>query len=716
MVKSVEGGVRRVCATLLIFSFLALKILPQLATTTICAADALCSVGLYAVFSPFPPGEKLERSWQDYTFRKSLLDVVLLAAARGLVLFSAYFFCTFLKPRLVLYWRRRQQRKKRREQALLLKKGALSHLSLSLNSTTTLVNKGSTEFLYLTSFVLFCSLGFVVTKACFYDYNEDAKLYSNFRGFGAVMMFINIGFAALHVFCAKTFDMMATRRRRLQLVTTPTGTSARTASGLQGLAGGAGYYGGLGDHHSIKGAMLESLLVHSDSGHSMEDYGRHGYQGYQDAKHHVQKDLYDSNEWADYRGPHPVPGGSHSSEYGLGISATGEGSQTHEEQFNYTSTDDYGSYGSHGSQDHLSDFGGSNDQGQGQGENSRWVQLTPHLSVHYQEFKSSPDDFSGGEDQEADTEAVLLLHGFYGNVSCWSDAAREVARKSGKRCVVWDRIGFGLSSRPLRGESLGDDHHLEDGGEAGAQGGTGGEEPKPQKQEGEKDLLVPYGSLSHASVALCLCRRLKITRAHVVAHDDAASVALLLASREKRESLARVLGPKDAGAGNLDVRSVCLLHPNTGGEVASKLMEHLITSNIKAAARRHLVRMEVEVALRRQCYRSSAIIPERMHFYKRPLHLNSWERALKYGIQATATRLAGGEDAGLAREVSQRSPEGGTGFRMLVATGAHDSVARPDEVGQLFKPQRVHVFQDCGHLSHEECPDQLVDLLVSFVS
>ena len=105
MVKAREG-VRRACATVLLFSFLAFKVLPQLATTTICAADALCTVGLYAVFSPYPPGEKLLRSWQDYTFRGSLLDVALVSAARGVLLFAAYFFCTFLKPRLVLLWTR----------------------------------------------------------------------------------------------------------------------------------------------------------------------------------------------------------------------------------------------------------------------------------------------------------------------------------------------------------------------------------------------------------------------------------------------------------------------------------------------------------------------------------------------------------------------------------------------------------------------------------
>ena len=45
----------------------------------------------------------------------------------------------------------------------------------------------------------------------------DARLYWNFRGFGAVLMLVSVGFAALHVFCAKTFDIMTRRRKGFSL-------------------------------------------------------------------------------------------------------------------------------------------------------------------------------------------------------------------------------------------------------------------------------------------------------------------------------------------------------------------------------------------------------------------------------------------------------------------------------------------------------------------
>ena len=82
---------------------------------------------------PFLPGEKLRRSWDDYTFHRSLLDVALVSAARGLLIFLAYVFCTIVKPRVVLYYRKRQQLERRRKQRdrgyLSLSRGAVDHLS-----------------------------------------------------------------------------------------------------------------------------------------------------------------------------------------------------------------------------------------------------------------------------------------------------------------------------------------------------------------------------------------------------------------------------------------------------------------------------------------------------------------------------------------------------------------------------------------------------------
>ena len=201
-----------------------------------------------------------------------------------------------------------------------------------------------------------------------------------------------------------------------------------------------------------------------------------------------------------------------------------------------------------------------------------------------------------------------------------------------------------------------------------------------QDQAEARDPAAPYGSEGGAKVALALCRRLRIGAVHVVAHDDAALAAMRLAllsdqqDQQQQQHDSQVSGAQQ-GPG-VRVLSLCLLHPNTHGEVASKLMEHLLTSGIKAAARRHLVRMEVEVALRRQCYRSGTIPADRMHFYKRPLYLRHWERALRLGIQANQRDQDAGE--GLAREIVVSGGEAAGGRRRVrVVRGREDAMVAP---------------------------------------
>ena len=685
MGKSWEG-LTRVCTTLWFFSYLALKILPQLAITTICAADAFCTLALYAVFSPYKPGEKLQKSWENYTFRKSLLDIVFVSAARGALLFTAYLVCTVLKPRIVSLWRNQAYGFGYEASLPLLPK----HYGGGKTR-----NKGSTEYLCFTYFLCFCSLGFIVAKATCYDYAMDAKLYSNFRGFGAVLMLVSVGLAALCVFCAKTFDIMTRRRKRLQLVT-HAGSHLRDMSGLGGATPrdhqaalpGGGFASNAREGGPLKlkvTSQLESIL---DRTWAVSVAGGQGepkpmmVESYEDGYH-----GYDTMVG---RQAHSFPRAA-----GPGTGAD-EDVDSPRDQFNYTSAQDSEAKALMDS--HLplapSKEGGAAWEGsEGSGAESKFANLSP-LTIHYNDFASP-----GSGDQ--DGEAVVILHGFYGNVSCWTEVATEVARRSGKRVVVFDRVGFGLSSRPLRGEGVAG---------AGAGAGKGRGPRRRTKEEKEEALVKPYTSHAHAQVFLCLCRTLGIRRAHVVAHDDAAAVALLLSDGDKRAALAEPLGfAPAAGSLGAEVASVALVHPNMGGDVVSKLMEHFLTSSIKAEACMHLVRIEVEVALRRQCCRSSAITPGRMQFYKRPLHLNHWERALRYSVRAIrADRERESARIDLAaREGSDQDPN------LLVATGAHDSISRPEDLGGAVK---CHIFEDCGHLSHEECPEALVEVLASFLA
>ena len=63
------------------------------------------------------------------------------------------------------------------------------------------------------------------------------------------------------------------------------------------------------------------------------------------------------------------------------------------------------------------------------------------------------------------------------------------------------------------------------------------------------------------------------------------------------------------------------------------------------------------------------------------------------------------------------------GCPVLVATGEHDAVVKPEALREQYAPLLsgngngdVHVFEDCGHLPHEECPADVVDVLTHFIA
>ena len=68
--------------------------------------------------------------------------------------------------------------------------------------------KGSAEFCFSRTSSASPPVGFLVFGLITTLRGTSQRVYSHFQGFGAVLMLINVGFAALHVFCAETFDLL----------------------------------------------------------------------------------------------------------------------------------------------------------------------------------------------------------------------------------------------------------------------------------------------------------------------------------------------------------------------------------------------------------------------------------------------------------------------------------------------------------------------------
>ena len=648
--RSKEGCCARTSAHILVFGLLGLKVLPQLAPATICFLDAAVNTALFAIFSPYPPGTKIQKSYENYTFSTSLLDVVVVAIARGSALFVAYLVCN-----LAHHFYKNKTNKECKWNCCSKTTGGASSRGNNamayygggyyegegggkdaLGGASSMRSGGgggggggpgvrsSTLYLWFTSLIALASLVFLGFKASLYNYTVDKRTYADFSGFGPMVMVLNVGFVVVHVATAKTFDLLSNRRKRLQL------------RGRWSLSGG-NYYGTydegqplLRSNGSGKSSLLESLVDGSRFSNSYSDLESPRFNG--DSQEAFRFNA--PTREADVESPPPTP------------------TQVME----------------------------ARDMAQ---ENSQFCRLTENLVIHYQEFLGGGSGGGGGGDP---MEAIVILHGFYGNVNSWKSIASRLAKGAGgKRVIVFDRIGFGLSSRP--------------------------------PVWGYQDREALYGMESHAEAAVGLCQKIGIGKVHLVAHDDAAKIVLLFASRlhRMREEASRRKGKTagtDGEGGSVIPRitSVALLHPNTGKDVVSKLMEHLLSSNIKTQARKHLVRMEVEVALRRQCYRSSAISPGRMELYKKPLHIKNWEKALRYNVQSMKEE---------EEDILEEHLHSLSSYRVLLATGAHDSIVRPDTIKPIFSglpSTELYIFDDCGHLCHEECPEDLVNLLVTFIS
>jgi pimeloyl-ACP methyl ester carboxylesterase len=101
----------------------------------------------------------------------------------------------------------------------------------------------------------------------------------------------------------------------------------------------------------------------------------------------------------------------------------------------------------------------------------------------------------------------------------------------------------------------------------------------------------------------------------------------------------------------------------------------------------------------------SRIDPEIYESYRKPLRANNWDRALyEFTI------------AGNPVNYSERLPD--LTMPVLVVTGDDDRIVPTEQSIQLSKEipgAELVVLKDCGHVPQEECPDQFMTSVQSFL-
>ncbi|KAJ9523573.1 hypothetical protein QJQ45_007254 [Haematococcus lacustris] len=159
------------------------------------------------------------------------------------------------------------------------------------------------------------------------------------------------------------------------------------------------------------------------------------------------------------------------------------------------------------------------------------------------------------------------------------------------------------------------------------------------------------------------------------------------------------------------VRGLALLHPNLGGQMGPRLSRLLARSQLGRTILRPLLRSEIgEVANRRAWHKAHKLTPEVLELYKAPLRVEGWCESLIETSRLRREHTQGDLSAYLA---SARL------LPALLLTGEHDRIVPPMSTEQLSAElpySRQAVVQDCGHLSHEEAPVELLQHLGAFCS
>lgn len=355
------------------------------------------------------------------------------------------------------------------------------------------------------------------------------------------------------------------------------------------------------------------------------------------------------------------------------------------------------------------------------------------LSVHYKEAYPQGDNADGATLDP--TFAVLLIHGYGGGVFAWRHLMQPMAETCRCRVVAFDRPAFGLTARP-KGDAA----------------------------------VSPYAFQSQQSLVLELCNKLGIKKAMLVAHSDGCILSLMLGAALNRlnasiptrvSDTARKLlktgsskdieGPlmislpirrafsesRDANLSDvpeedtvdlesqsttmdavlkpsrhhgLSILTMVFLHPDLSTDEAPSFSNLLRQSKIARSVLRPLLRSDIgEVSSRRAWYNHSKLTKEVLELYKAPLRIHGWDSAL---VAYTKERRA------ITNEDIKLLMQRVIGLPMLVVTGEKDRIVPPERaitIADELHAEHRSVLANCGHLSHEEVPEVLLDTLIVYV-
>ncbi len=253
---------------------------------------------------------------------------------------------------------------------------------------------------------------------------------------------------------------------------------------------------------------------------------------------------------------------------------------------------------------------------------------------------------------------MILLHGFGAYLFSWREVMQPLAELG--TVIAYDRPAFGLTERPLDGNWQGENPYSIDG-----------------QVEMLADLMDVMG----------------IEKAILIGNSAGGTIATAFALRYPDRVVALV-----------EVDAAFYTSNHTIPNWIRSLLYTPQAERIIPWILRSIENWGVDLLIK-AWHDPDLISPEILEGYQVPLHVVNWDQGLFELIRASTVEV-------LTDELDQLT------IPVLVVTGDDDRIVPTSQSIQLAEDipnAKLVVFEDCGHVPQEECPQQFLDAVIEFI-